>query len=280
MMNLTKNQRGLKSLYFTLLALLAVFWLIPVVMMLSVSFMPPDVRSPSFGGLVMTRMSLYNYQKVFREVPVHRYFFNSLSITVPTVSLVVLFSSMAAFAFSRLTFKGRDFFFSLLLMTLMLPIPTLVIPLFQINKDLNLLNNLLGVILPYIALGVPFSVVLYRGFFIGFPKDIENAAKIDGCNSWIVYSKLVMPVSGSITSVVIIWQAMKTWNEFLLALVTIDKTSLKPLTLVPFIYNGQYMSQPGAMFAVLTLISLPIICLYVFMQRYIISGVTSGAVKG
>ncbi len=280
MMTLTNNQRKLKFLYYFLLTIMALLWLIPVLMMLSVSFMPPDVRSPAFGGLIMTRLSLYNYAKVFNEVPVHRYFMNSVFITIPAVAIVVLFSSMAAFAFSRLRFKGRDFFFSLLLMTLMLPIPTLIIPLFQINKDLNLLNNLLGLILPYIALGVPFAVVLYRGFFIGFSKDIENAAKIDGCNNWIIYSKLVMPVSGPITSVVIIWQSMKTWNEFLLALITIDKTTLKPLTLVPFIYNGQYMSQPGAMFAVLTLISIPIICLYFFMQRYIIGGITSGAVKG
>ncbi len=280
MMTLTNNQRKLKFLYYFLLTIMALLWLIPVLMMLSVSFMPPDVRSPAFGGLIMTRLSLYNYTKVFNEVPIHRYFMNSVFITIPTVAIVVLFSSMAAFAFSRLRFKGRDFFFSLLLMTLMLPIPTLIIPLFQINKDLNLLNNLLGLILPYIALGVPFAVVLYRGFFIGFSKDIENAAKIDGCNNWIIYSKLVMPVSGPITSVVIIWQSMKTWNEFLLALITIDKTTLKPLTLVPFIYNGQYMSQPGAMFAVLTLISIPIICLYFFMQRYIIGGITSGAVKG
>jgi raffinose/stachyose/melibiose transport system permease protein len=280
MMNLTNKQKGLKTVYYIFIAIFSVFWLIPVVMMLSVSFMPPDVRSPLFGGLIMTRLSFYNYLKVFREVPIHRYFINSVSITLPTVAAVVLFSSMAAFAFSRLKFYGRDIFFSLLLLTLMLPIPTLIIPLFQINKDLNLLNNLLGVILPYITLGVPFSVVLYRGFFIGFPKDIENAAKIDGCNSWTIYSRLVMPVSGSITAVVIIWQSMKTWNEFLLVLVTIDKKSLKPLTLVPFIYNGQYMSQPGAMFAVLTLISLPIISLYIFMQRYIMSGVTSGAVKG
>ncbi len=280
MMNLTKTQSKLKIVYYIFILVMLVSWLIPIAMMLSVSFMPPEVRSPAFGGLLIPKMSLYNYKKVFSEVPVLQYFLNSLIITIPTVILVVFFSSLAAFGFSRLTFKGKNVLFSLLLITLMLPVPTLIIPLFQINKDLNLLNNYWGVILPLIALGVPFATVLYRGFFSGFSKDIENAAKIDGCNNWVIYGKLIMPVSGSITSVVIIWQTMKTWNEFLLVLITIDKASMKPLTLVPFIYNGQYMSQPGAMFAVLVLISLPIIILYLFMQRYIISGVTSGAVKG
>ncbi len=280
MMNLTKNQKNLRIIYSLFIILMSILWLVPIIMMLSVSFMPPDMRSPAFGGLFISRLSLYNYIKVFSEVPIFRYFLNSLIITIPTVVFVVFISSLAAFGFSRLVFKGQNIIFSLLIMTLMLPVPTLIIPLFQINKDLNLLNNYLGVILPLIALGVPFATVLYRGFFMGFSHDIEDAAKIDGCNSWIIYKKLIMPVSGSITSVVIIWQSMKTWNEFLLVLITIDKVEMKPLTLVPFIYDGQYMSQPGAMFAVLVLISLPIISLYLFMQRYIISGVTSGAVKG
>jgi ABC-type glycerol-3-phosphate transport system permease component len=90
----------------------------------------------------------------------------------------------------------------------------------------------------------------------------------------------MMPLSGPSISVVIIWQTMKSWNEFLLALVTIDKNILKPLPLVPLIYNGQYMSRPGALFAVLTVMSIPVIAVYIFMQRYFMSGMTSGALKG
>ncbi|MFA5467742.1 MAG: carbohydrate ABC transporter permease [Sphaerochaetaceae bacterium] len=209
-----------------------------------------------------------------------RYFYNSISVTIPSVLMVTFFSSLAAYAFSRLRFFGQDLWFTLLLLTLMLPIPTLVIPLFQISKNLHLYNTHWGLILPYTALGIPFAVIILRSYFVSFPRDLENAAKIDGCNPWTIYWRIMLPLSGPSISVVIIWQSMKSWNEFLLALITIDKNSLKTLPLVPLIYSGQYMSRPGAMFAVLTVMTLPIIAIYIFMQRFFMSGMTSGALKG
>lgn len=279
-MNFSSNQLYLKIFFYFIIILFTIIWLVPIVMMLSVSFMPPDIRSPDFGGIFLPRYSFYNYLLIFQEVPMFRYFINSVIITVPSVAIVVFFSSLASFAFSRLQFWGRDVWFALLLMTLMLPIPTLVIPLFQISKTLHLYNNYFGLILPYAALGIPFAAIIFRGFFSSFPIDLENAARIDGCTPWMIYRRIMLPLSGPSLSVVVIWQTMKSWNEFLLALVTIDKNILKPLPLVPLIYSGQYMSRPGAMFAVLTLMSIPVITVYIFMQRYFISGMTSGALKG
>jgi len=275
-----QKQKPIKILYIFIIVLATLIWLIPIVMMLSVSFMPPDVRSPSFGGILLPRYSTYNYQLIFKEVPMFRYFLNSVAITVPSVLMVTFFSSLAAYAFSRLKFFGRDVWFTLLLLTLMLPIPTLIIPLFQISKTLNMYNTYWGLIFPYTALGVPFAVIIFKGFFSSFPIELENAAKIDGCTPWMIYRRIMMPLSGPSMSVVIIWQTMKSWNEFLLALVTIDKNSMKPLPLVPLIYSGQYMSQPGAMFAVLTVMTIPVLAMYIFMQRYFMSGMTSGALKG
>jgi ABC-type glycerol-3-phosphate transport system permease component len=122
--------------------------------------------------------------------------------------------------------------------------------------------------------------LIFRGFFGTFPKDLENAARIDGCSAWTIFYRIMIPLSGPAMSVAIIWQTMKSWNEFLLALVTIDNNILKPLPLIPLIYNGQYMSRPGAMFAILTVMSVPVISVYIFMQRYFVSGMTSGALKG
>ena len=279
-MRFDQSQKKTKILYVGLILVGTAVWLIPIVMMLSVSFMPPDLRSPAFGGIFLPRYSLYNYQLIFSEVPMFRYFMNSVAITVPSVIMVTFFSSLAAYAFARLRFFGRDIWYTLLLLTLMLPIPTLVIPLFQISKNLHMYNTYFGLILPYAALGIPFAAIIFRSFFTSFPIDLENAAKIDGCGAWRIYWNIMMPLSGPSLSVVIIWQTMKSWNEFLLALVTIDKNILKPLPLVPLIYSGQYMSRPGAMFAVLTVMSLPVIAVYVFMQRYFMSGMTSGALKG
>ena len=279
-MTLARKQVGIKLFFYFIVTLVSLLWLIPLVLMMNVAFMPPDVRAPAFGGMFPSKYSLFNYKLVFSQVPMFRYFLNSLIITAPSVGLVVLFASLAAFAFSILNFWGRDAWFSLLLITLMLPIPTIVIPLFVISKSLNFYNSYFGLIFPYTAIGIPFAVLIFRGFFGTFPKDLENAARIDGCSAWNIFFRVMIPLSGPAMSVVIIWQTMKSWNEFILALVTIDKNILKPLPLIPLIYNGQYMSRPGAMFAILTVMTVPVISVYIFMQRYFVSGMTSGALKG
>ncbi len=270
----------MKALGFLLVTALAIIWLIPIIMMLVVSLMPPDQRAPRFGGLLISGISLDNYVTVFNDAPLAQHFLNSLAVTIPSVILVVAISSLAAFALARLEFFARDIWFYLLIMTLMLPIPTLVIPIVQINKALGLNDTYLGLILPYTALGVPFAIVILRSFFAGFLKEIEEAAVLDGCTPFGIYWRIMMPVSWPSIAVVIIWQFMISWNEFILALVTMSSNQVKPLTLVPLVYSGQFMMRPGPMFAILTLITIPVIVVYYLMQRFMVSGLTAGAVRG
>ena len=276
----SRPRNPMKALGFLFVSVLAIIWLIPIVMMLVVSFMPPDQRAPRFGGLLISGVSFDNYATVFNDAPLVQHFLNSLAVTIPSVVLVVAISSLAAFALARLKFFARDLWFYLLIMTLMLPIPTLVIPIFQINKALGLNDTYLGLILPYTALGVPFAIVILRSFFAGFLKEIEEAAVLDGCTPFGIYWRIMMPVSWPSIAVVIIWQFMISWNEFILALVTMNSNQVKPLTLVPLVYSGQFMMRPGPMFAILTLITLPVIVVYYLMQRFMVSGLTAGAVRG
>ena len=259
---------------------LAVIWLVPIVMMLVVSVMPPDQRAPRFGGLLVNGFSLANYQTVFSDAPILRHYVNSFIITVGSVVLVVFGSSLAAYAFARLQFFAKEYWYYLLMITLMLPIPTLIVPIFQINRSLGLTDNYLGLILPYAALGAPFAMIILRSFFAAFPKEIEEAARLDGCSRFGIYWRVIMPLSWPALSVVVIFQFMTSFNEFILALVTIDTNGLKPLILVPLVYSGQFMTRPGPMFAVLTLTTIPVIAVYYFMQRYMVRGLTSGGVEG
>ena len=269
-----------KALAFAFVTILALIWLVPIIMMLVVSVMPPDQRAPRFGGLLISGVSVKNYETVFKDAEIVQHFINSMAVTVPSVILVVVISSLAAFALARLKFFARDLWFYLLIMTLMLPIPTLVVPIFQINKALGLNDRYLGLILPYTALGVPFAIVILRSFFAGFLREIEEAAILDGCTPFGIYWRIMMPVSWPAVAVVIIWQFMTSWNEFILALVTMNSNQVKPLTLVPLVYSGQFMMRPGPMFAILTLITLPVIVVYYLMQRFMVSGLTAGAVRG
>jgi ABC-type glycerol-3-phosphate transport system permease component len=263
-----------------LVTLLALLWLVPAAMMLSVALLPSSSRETLLGGLIVLQPTLDNFAKVWQENPLPQFFVNSLIITVPTVVLVLAISSLAAFGFSRLRFWGSGFWYILLMLTLMIPIPTLVIPLFQTAKALGLLNNYLGLILPYTALGIPFAVVVLTSYFSRLPRDLEDAARLDGCTSFQVYRQILLPLSWPAMAVVFIWQFMVSWNEFILALVLMQDEARKPLILVPLIYNGVYLSKPGALFAILAIITVPVVVVYLFMQRYFISGLTAGSLKG
>jgi len=271
------RDRILRQIVLTVLALL---WLVPVVMMITVSLMPPDQRAPALGGLIVTRPSLYNYQLVWQDNPMLRYFANSLAITIPSVLLVVLLAALAAFGFSRLRIPAKNFWYYLLLTTLMLPIPTLIIPIMQLARAFGFYDSYLGLILPYTALGIPFAIVILRNFFDNFPREIEEAAYLDGCTTFGVFTRIMLPLSLPVLAVVVVWQFMISFNEFILALVMIHNDALKPLPLVPLIYSGVYMARPGAIFAILAIMTVPVILVYLLMQKWIISGLTAGAVRG
>ncbi len=274
------NVKLSKSFGFVFTGLVALVWLVPVVMMLAVSFMPPNQRAPKFGGLLINGVSLDNYRTVFSDAPILRHLVNSLIIACSSVLLVVLFGSLAGYAFARLRIRWKEPWFFLLISALMLPIPTMVVPVFQVNKTLGLLDNYLGLILPYAAFGTPFALIIFRSFFEGLPLEVEEAAKVDGCSKLGIYWRIVMPISWPAIAAVIIFQFMASFNEFVLALVTIDRNELKPLTLVPLMYSGQFMARPGVMFATLALITIPVLVIYVLMQRYLTRGMIAGAVKG
>jgi raffinose/stachyose/melibiose transport system permease protein len=259
---------------------LALIWLVPVAMMLTVALMPSRARQALLGGLIVPHPTLANFAKVWKDNPLPRYFLNSLVITVPTVLLVLAIASLAAFAFARLRFWGSGVWYSLLMLTLMVPIPTLIIPLFRIAQRFHILNNYLGLILPYTALGIPFAIVILTGYFARLPREIEDAARLDGCSSFKVYWQILLPLSWPALAVVFIWQFMVSWNEFILALILMQDDARKPLILVPLIYNGVYLSKPGALFAILAIITVPVVVVYVAMQRYFVSGLTAGSLKG
>src|SRR5271169_3457812 len=236
-----KVGRRYRVLDLVFLTLLTVVWLIPLAMMVAISVTPSSQRGLKFGGLLISGVSAENYAHVFRDTPVLLHLFNSIVIT-------------GAY-------------------------PALVVPIFRLNKDLGLLNSYFGLILPYTALGAPFAIIILRSFFESLPKEVEEAALLEGASRFAIYWRIVMPMSWPALSVVIIFQFLTSFNEFILALVTIDKTELKPLTLVPLLYADAFLTHPGDLFAVLTIITIPVIVVYLLMQRFLISGLTAGGAR-
>lgn len=262
------------------LFLLAIVWMVPVWIMLVTAFTPSEKRVVGFGGLLISDVSLRNFQTVFADAPILQHLANSLIITLTSVALVVLFGAMAAYAFANMRIPGKNFWFFLLMTTMMLPGSTLIVPLFQINKSLGLLDTYQGLILPYTALGLPFAIIILRGFFEALPRELGEAARLDGVSQIRIFWFIALPLSWPAITVVVILQFMASFNEFVLALIMTDSDSIKPLSLVPLIYSGRFVLQPGAMFATLALMTLPVVVVYLGMQRFMISGLTAGAVKG
>ena len=269
-----------KALSFVFVTVLALIWLVPIIMMLVVSFMPPEQRAPRFGGLLISGVSVQNYVTVFEDAEIVRHFINSVAVTVPSVILVVIISSLAAFALARLKFFARDISFYLLIMTLMLPIPTLVVPIFQINKALGLTDRYLGLILPYTALGVPFAIVILRSFFAGFPHRDRGG----GAAGWLqpLRNLLAHHDAGQL--------ACCRRGHHLAIHDLLER--IYPRAGHDEFGGGQAVDAgaagvqraiydaPGPMFAILTLITLPVIVVYYLMQRFMVSGLTAGAVRG
>jgi ABC-type glycerol-3-phosphate transport system permease component len=232
------------------------------------------------SGIGVVNPTLDNYAVVWRDNDLLIHFKNSLIITGSSVLLIMILASACAYALSFIRFRGSSTLFLFMLMTMTLPVPAVVVPLIQVLKRLNLLNNYLGLIGPYVALGIPFATVIMKNAFDGFPREIEEAARIDGCSNWGIFLRIVLPLNKPSLAVIAIWSFMQTWNEFILAMLTMTEVVMKPLILVPIIYNGMYLSFPGHLFAILSICTVPIIVFYLSMQKHFVSGLTAGAVKG
>lgn len=264
-------------LHFVLIPL-AALWLVPIVMVVALSLMPPDNPATQFFGTLPEVFSVRNYVIIWEQNPILLHLMNSLLITVPSVVLVGLLGSMAAFALARLRVPLRALIFGMLILALILPMSSIVVATFRILQSLQLYNNILGLVLVYTALGLPFAVIIIRTSYLAIPMETYEAARLDGANSWQIFWRIYLPLGRPALAVVAVWQTMMSWNDFLLPLVTLSDNELKPLTLVPLAYRGMYLSQPGALFAVLVLISIPVVVLFIVIQKYLVNGL-SGAVK-
>lgn len=203
-----------------------------------------------------------------------RYLINSVLVTAISVVAIILVSGMAAYAMARLRFSGRIGFYIVLITGYAIPIHTVLVPLYELLRSLSLLNTYAGLVLPYIVFGIPFSVMLLYSFFLEFPNELEDAAWIDGCNTWQILRHIALPLSLPALSSVAIFQGVFIWNEYLLALVIISNNELKTLPLGLDTFRGQYASSWPIMLAAVGLATIPLLILYIVLQRQFTDSLT------
>jgi len=283
----TKRSRFTRPLLYVVCIFFAIAFLFPIGWSLLTSFKPAIEASASPATFLPSYITLENYQKLNRLQfgqggGIFHYVYNSAVVAIITVIGTVLLSTLAGFGFSRFNFRGKNFMFTMILVTLMIPFQSILTPLFVILRILNLTNTLFGLSLVYITFQLPFGVFMMRNTFATVPRELEEAALIDGCTTltmlYHVMLKLVRP--GIVT--VAIYAFLNSWNEFLAALIFMLKEDKFTLPIfLSSVTTGLYGNIDwGALQAGITVSILPCVILFLLLQRYYMQGLMGGAVKG
>jgi alpha-glucoside transport system permease protein len=263
------------------LFILAVIWLTPSVGLLITSFRPREAIADSgwWTFLSPARLTADNYLDVLSAQGMGDSFLNSFKITIPSTLLPVFLASLAAYGFTWSKFRGRDGLFLVVIALLVIPLQTTLVPVLQLFNRLGLNGQYLGIWLAHTGYGLPFAIYLLRNFFASLPKELIEAAKIDGASEWTVFSQVILPLSTPAIASLTIFQFMWVWNDLLVALVFMSTPERQPMTVRIQALLGTYATEWHIMSAA-AFISMAIPLLVFFsLQRYFVTGLTAGAVK-
>ena len=251
--------------------------LIPLLWMVSASFMATGEASSFPPALVPHRPTLEHYRDLFGRLALGRYAFNSALVAVITTVAALAINASAGYAFAKLRFHGRDQTFRVLAAGLAIPVQVAMLPLFLLVKSLGLVNNYGGVIVP--GLASIFGIFLVRQYALAIPDDLLDAARIDGANEFRVFRSIVLPTIKPVLATLALWTFLATWNDFMWPLIVLsdDRKYTLPVALAGLV--GEHAQDVELMMAGAVVTVLPVLTLFLFLQRYYVEGVTEGSVK-
>lgn len=264
--------------YLTLI-LIAISMLYPFFAMVNLSFAGNNEIFSHAGRFLHPHLTLENYKNVFEEIPMGLYFFNSLLVASITTIGQVIFASLAGYAFARLNFKYKNAIFLLILITMLIPPQVNIIPLFFLMRELHLIDTYQALILP--ALFGGFGIFLMRQYFLGLPKDLEESAKIDGCNLFQTFFKIALPLALPTVATLAIFTFVTTWNSFMWPLIVTNSESMRTLPVGLAIYKGSFreLTLWGNLLACSVICTVPVIGVFLLGKKYFISDILQGSVK-
>ncbi|HEY2110704.1 MAG TPA: carbohydrate ABC transporter permease [Dongiaceae bacterium] len=223
--------------------------------------------------------SLANAQKVWTDTNFVRYLANSIGVTAASIVLIVIFATMAAYAIARYEFRGNALILMFFLSGMTVPLKLAIIPLFIQLDTLHLIDSYAGLVLVYVAMGIPSAVFIMTGFLRSLPRELEEAPRIDGASEWQVMMLVMLPLARPAMVIVAIQNAVPIWNDFFFPLILITSDSLKTLPQGLTVFMGEFTTNWGVLFTGLSLAALPITLVYIALSRHFIAGITQGAVK-
>ncbi len=276
----TKSKEHIQRvLKYVILTIAAIIILVPIVIIvfgglktrgefMTIPYVPPI--PPRWQNIIRI-LSMKDFWYMMR---------NSVVVTLSVTAIVVVVSSMSAFVFSRMNFKGKAALFQFFTIGLMFPATVAILPIFIIVRQIGLQNNLIGVILVLTTFQISMSTVILRNFFMDIPSELQDAANIDGCNTVGFFRRILLPLARPSLAAVAALAVVNTWNDLLVALVLIDNPGLWTLQLGTMQFQGQYGQDLSLVSAFLILAAVPAVLFYIFAQRQLVSGLTAGSIKG
>lgn len=265
--------------YLTLI-IIAISMLYPFLAMVNLSFVDNgSIFLESEKFLHINNLTLQNYKNVFKELPMSRYFLNSLIVATISTLGQVIFAALAGYAFARLNFRFRNTIFLVILITMLIPPQVNIIPLFFLMREMNLIDTYQALILPSLFGGL--GVFLMRQYFLGFPKDLEESARIDGCNLFQTFFKIALPLALPTVATLAIFTFVTTWNSFMWPLIVTNSESMRTLPVGLAIYKGSFreITLWGELLACSVICTIPVIGVFLLGKKYFISDILQGGIK-
>lgn len=264
---------------YLVLVLIALSMLLPFIAMVSLSFSPSGEIFSYPPKLFSKSFSFDNYKNVFASIPVARYFLNSLFVAVITTLGQVIFSTFAGYAFARLKFKGNGVLFLVFLITMMIPPQVNIIPLFFLMRELHLVDTYQALIIPGFFGG--FGVFMLRQYFLGLPKDLEESAKMDGCNIFQTFYKIAVPLALPSIATLSIFTFTSSWNSFMWPLIITSSDNMRTLPVGLAVFKGSFreITLWGDLLACAVICTIPVVVVFLIGKKYFINDLLQGSVK-
>ncbi len=264
---------------YVCLVLIAISMLYPFFAMINLSLVPNGEIFNQGGKLIYSPITIDNYINVFNKIPLWKYFINSLFVAIVTTLGQVIISALAGYAFARMTFKWRDGLFLLVLITMLVPPQVNIIPLFFLMRQFHWINTYQALILPGLFGG--FGIFMMRQYFLGLPKDLEESAKIDGCNIFSTFFKIALPLAIPAIATLSIFTFVTTWNSFMWPLIVTNTESMRTLPVGLAIFKGSFreITLWGDLLACSVICTIPVIGVFLLGKKYFINDILQGGVK-
>jgi len=272
------GSRTSRIAYYAFMIVISCFYFYPMIWLVLSSFRENrQIFTTPFS--LPERINLHNWGEAWKIGHMSTYALNSVIVTSLTVAFVLLFASLASFAFSKLKFGGSRWLLLLFTFGLFMPVQSFFIAQSYIFDRMNLKDSYMALILPYVGVGLPLAIFLLKAYLDSIPKELMEAARIDGCNNFVLFIRVILPLLMPSLATVAIFSALNAWNELLLALLYIQTDALKTIPVGLLAFSSRYVTDYKLLFSALAIVTIPMILVYVLFHRQVVSGLTEGSLK-